>query len=327
MAIPDYQSCMLPLMRLASDGQEHIYGDAIELLAEQFHLTEQDRKELLPSGQEPRFDNRVGWAITYLKKAGLLERSGRGRFRISQRGVEVLNQNPANINTRFLRQFPEFLEFQRKTDSKQDGNDAELSQAPLVQVASSPNRHRNGLQEAPVEVELRQTPQEILDASYQSLRRTLAQDLLERVKASPPRFFENLVVDLLVGMGYGGSKKDAGQAVGQSGDGGIDGIIKEDKLGLDAVYIQAKRWDGTVGRPVVQAFAGSLEGQRARKGVLITTSQFSQDAKDYVTRIEKRIVLIDGEQLAQLMIDFGVGVAEVATYTVKKVDSDYFGVE
>lgn len=327
MPIPDYQSCMLPLIRLASDGHEHVYGDVTETLAQQFQLTEQDRRELLPSGQEPRFDNRVGWAITYLKKAGLLERRGRGRFRITQRGMDVLNKNPATINTKFLRQFPEFLEFQRKANNKQDGTHSELTQSALVQVPSAQNRYLNSAEEAPDEVEPHQTPQEVLDASYQSLRRTLAQDLLDRVKASPPRFFENLVVDLLVTMGYGGSKKDAGQAVGQSGDGGIDGIIKEDKLGLDAVYIQAKRWEGTVGRPVVQAFAGSLEGQRARKGVLITTSQFSPEAKDYVTRIEKRIVLIDGEQLAQLMIDYGIGVAEVATYTVKRVDSDYFGEE
>ena len=195
-------------------------------------------------------------------------------------------------------QFPEFAEF--RTLSRQNDEQEEKEEEPT------------------------QTPEETLESSYQSLRRALAQELLERIKGCPPRFFEKLVVDLLVAMGYGGSRKDAGQAVGQSGDGGIDGIIKEDKLGLDVVYIQAKRWDGTVGRPVVQAFAGSLEGQRARKGVLITTSQFSQDAKDYVNRIEKKIVFIDGEQLAQLMIDHNMGATEVATYTVKKVDLDYF---
>jgi restriction system protein len=183
---------------------------------------------------------------------------------------------------------------------------------------------RQSIRREEEEVEPDQTPEEILELSYQSLRHDLAQELLERVKNSSPRFFENLVVDLLVAMGYGGSRKDAGQAVGQSRDGGIDGIIKEDKLGLDVVYVQAKRWEGTVGRPVVQAFAGSLEGQRARKGVLLTTSQFSQDARDYVSRIEKKIVLIDGEQLAQLMIDHGIGVAEVASYAVKKADLDYF---
>ena len=163
-----------------------------------------------------------------------------------------------------------------------------------------------------------------MDAGYQEMRRDLSQELMNRIKSSSPRFFEHLVVDLLVAMGYGGSRKDAGEAVGQSGDGGIDGIIKEDMLGLDAIYLQAKRWDGTVGRPVVQAFAGSLEGHRARKGVLITTSQFSPEALDYVTRIEKKIVLIDGEDLAKLMIDFGIGVAAEASYEIKRLDTDYF---
>jgi restriction system protein len=198
-------------------------------------------------------------------------------------------------------QFSEFAEFRSlsRQNDRQDDNDEEPSQ----------------------------TPEEILESSYQSLRRALAQELLDRIKRCSSQFFENLVVDLLVAMGYGGSRKDAGQAVGQSSDGGIDGIIKEDRLGLDVVYIQAKRWEGTVGRPVGQAFAGSLEGQRARKGVLITTSQFSQDAKDYVSRIEKKIVLVDGEQLAQLMIDYSIGVNEVTRYTVKKIDLDYFGEE
>jgi restriction system protein len=179
----------------------------------------------------------------------------------------------------------------------------------------------NGLEGGTVET---QTPEEVLEASYLELRRALAQELIDRVMACPPKFFESLVVDLIVAMGYGGSRRDAGRAIGQSGDGGIDGIIKEDKLGLDIVYIQAKRWNNVVGRPVVQAFAGSLDGQRARKGIMITTSYFSPDARDYVGRIEKKIVLIDGVQLAQLMIDYGIGVAEVANYTVKRVDLDYF---
>jgi restriction system protein len=168
------------------------------------------------------------------------------------------------------------------------------------------------------------TPREVMDAGYQEMRRDLSQELLNRIKSSPPRFFEHLVVDLLVAMGYGGSRKDAGEAVGQSGDGGVDGIIKEDKLGLDAIYLQAKRWEGTVGRPVVQAFAGSLEGHRARKGVLITTSQFSPEALDYVTRIVSKIVLIDGEELAKLMIDYGIGVADDVVYEIKRLDTDYF---
>jgi len=301
MAIPDFQSLMLPLLTILGDSQEHTLSGVIEQLALQVGLTDTDRKELLPSGRQFKFDNRVGWVRTHLKKAGLLESTGRGKFRITERGLSVLRSKPSYINIKFLMQFPEFVEFRNlsRSDNKQDDREEESNQ----------------------------TPEELLEASYQNLRQALAQELLERIGNCSPRFFENLVVDLLVAMGYGGSRKDAGQAVGQSGDDGIDGIIKEDKLGLDVVYIQAKRWEGTVGRPIVQAFAGSLEGQRARKGVLITTSQFSQDAREYVGRIEKKIVLIDGKQLAQLMIDHSIGVAEVATYTVKKVDADYFGEE
>lgn len=299
MAIPDYQSLMLPLLKLAQDGQDHSLSESIDTLAPEFRLTGEERKELLSSGRQAKFDNRVGWARTYLKKAGLLESTGRAKFRITERGLEVLRHSPTRIDVRFLMQYPEFAEFQNRP-----------SQSVVQQ---------NGHGEEPA-----QTPEELLEANYQNLRQDLSQELLERIMSCSPQFFETLVVDLLVAMGYGGSRKDAGQAVGQSGDGGIDGIIKEDKLGLDIVYIQAKRWEGTVGRQVVQAFAGSLEGQRARKGVLITTSQFSQGAKEYVNRIEKKIVLIDGEQLAQLMIDHGIGVTQVASYVVSRVDLDYF---
>lgn len=299
MAIPDYQSLMLPLLKLAQDGQDHSLSEAIDTLALEFGLSGEERKELLSSGRQAKFDNRVGWARTYLKKAGLLESTGRGKFRITERGIEALRHKATRIDNRFLMQFPEFAEFQNRP-----------SQSVIKQ---------NGQAE-----ESTQTPEELLESNYQNLRRDLAQELLDRIMGCPPKFFETLVVDLLVAMGYGGSRKDAGQAIGQSGDGGIDGIIKEDKLGLDIVYIQAKRWEGTVGRQVVQAFAGSLEGQRARKGVLITTSQFSQGAKDYVNRIEKKIVLIDGEQLAQLMIDHGIGVTQITSYVVSRVDLDYF---
>jgi restriction system protein len=291
---------MLPLLELAGDSQEHTLSEAIEILAEKFSLTDADRRELLSSGIQPRYDNRVGWARTYLKKAGLLQTPSRGRFRITERGLQVLKSNPRQIDARFLRQYPEFVEFQT--------------------VSRASGKHEAG-------EEAGQTPEEVLESSYQGLRSDLAQELLERIKKCSPKFFETLVVKLLVAMGYGGSLQDAGQAIGQSGDGGIDGTIKEDTLGLDVVYVQAKRWEATVGRPIVQAFAGSLEGVRARKGVLITTSRFSPDARDYATRIEKKIVLIDGEQLAQLMIDHDIGVAEVARYIVKRVDLDYFAEE
>jgi restriction system protein len=300
MTVPDFQSIMLPFLKIAGDGREHSFSETVEILAKQL-LSSEDLKEMLPSGQS-RFENRAGWARTHLKKAGLLEPTGRGKFRITPRGREVLNSPPDKINIKFLMQFPEFVEFRKVV--------------------------RQGNKTTPDEIndEPDQTPEESLENSYQRLRGTLAQDLLERIKGCSPSFFERLVVDLLVAMGYGGSRKDAGQAIGPSGDEGIDGIIKEDKLGLDAVYIQAKRWsrERTVGRPVVQAFMGSLAGQKARKGVLITTSQFSQDAREYINRIDTKIVLIDGEELAQLMIDHGVGVNEVATYTLKKVDADYF---
>jgi restriction system protein len=239
-----------------------------------------------------------------MKKAGLLESTGRGKFRINDRGLSVLRDDPPEINVKFLEQFPGFLEFHRGS-SKDDNNDLNDDAADKTK-----------------------TPEEILETSYQRLRGDLALDLLDRIMGCSPEFFEKLVVDLLVAMGYGGSRRDAGKAVGRSGDGGIDGIIKEDKLGLDAVYIQAKRWEGTVGRPAVQAFAGSLMGNRAGKGVFITTSQFTREASDYVKAIQQpKIVLIGGEELAQFMINHDIGVADVATYRVKRVDLDYFGEE
>ncbi len=300
MATPDFQSLMLPLLQVAGDGREHTNDDIHDLLARSFGVSAEDRKEMLPSGRQSKFENRVGWATTHLRKAGLLEGTGRGRFRITARGADVLRDKPPAIDVRFLNRFPEFVLFRSRTQPKS---------GPLSQTGDTD----------------RQTPEETLESSYQEIRDALAQELLDRVKRSSARFLETLVVDLLVSMGYGGSRRDAGQAIGSSGDDGIDGIIKEDKLGLDVVYIQAKRWSDTVGRPTVQGFAGSLEGHRAKKGVLITTARFSDEARDYVERIEKKIVLIDGEELAQLMIDHGVGVTEFATYSVKKVDLDYFG--
>lgn len=301
MAVPGFQTFMLPFLKFLSDGKEHTIGELDEYLAEAFSLSEADKSELLASGKQSKFENRVHWVRTYLIKAGLVESTGRARFRITGRGQTVLSTDPKDINIRFLNQFPEFVEFHKRSSKSEKSNDDEDEPKSLTK-----------------------TPEELLDESYLNLRRSLADELLDRVKKCSPRFFENLVVDLLVAMGYGGSRKDAGSAIGKSGDGGIDGIIKEDRLGLDIVYIQAKRWEGTVGRPVVQAYAGSLEGFRARKGVLITTSKFTPDAHSYIERIEKKIVLIDGEQLAQFMIDFGIGVTEVNHYVVKKMDQDYF---
>lgn len=310
MPIPDFQSLMLPFLKLASDGNEHSITETTEKLAQQFRLSETDREELLPSGKQRKFDNRVSWTRTYLQKAFLLSNTGRSKFRITERGINVVRTNPPSINVKFLNQFPEFLAFHAPTNEKENrtNGNAFISQ-DIVEKTS-------------------QTPQEILDTTYQSLRQNLAEELLEHIKNNSPKFFESLVVDLLVAMGYGGSRKDAGQAIGQVGDGGIDGIIKEDKLGLDAIYIQAKRWEGTVGGPLVQGFAGALMGKKARKEILITTSTFSQQARNYANSIDNlKIILIDGEQLAQFMIDHDTGVTEESRYIVKKIDLDYFGDE
>jgi restriction system protein len=302
MAIPDYQTIMLPLLQFAEDGQEHAKREAIEYLAEQFQLTEAEQRELLPSGRQYTFDNRVGWARTYLQKAGLVEYTRRAHFRITTRGQEILQSNPQRIDNHFLKQFPEFIAFKEKSNKL---------------------KTTKTLDESDMNNDI--TPEEAMEAAYLRVRQSLASELLQVVMENSPTFFEQLVVDLLIKMGYGGTRKAAGEAIGRSGDGGIDGIIKEDRLGLDIVYIQAKRWEGTVSRPEIQKFAGALQGQRAKKGIFITTSVFSQGAQEYVKYIDSKIVLIDGEMLAELMIDYGVGVSTVASYDVKRIDSDYFG--
>lgn len=299
MAIPDYQSVMLPLLKFLADGTEHSLREAIDSLADEFSLSEAERTEMLASGQQAIFNNRVGWARTYLKKAGLLESTRRAFFRITDRGKKVLAAAPSRIDVNFLEQFEEFVQFR------------------------SIRREKTHSEEAVGDV-TDQTPEESLESAYQKLREGLASEILQITKSCSPAFFEQLVVDLLVKMGYGGSRREAGQALGKSGDGGIDGIIKEDKLGLDIIYIQAKRWDGTVGRPEVQKFAGALQGQRAKKGIFITTSAFTKDATDYAAFIDSKIILIDGARLAEFMIDHGVGVATQAIYEIKRIDSDYF---
>lgn len=302
---------MLPLLRLAADGEVHRFRDCIEQLAIQFNITDEERNTMLPSGTAPLFDNRIGWARTYLKQAGCLESKKRGFFSITARGKSLLSQNPADIDNRTLSQFSEFLDFKlRRNESKQpDGL------ASLPQVIDG---HGDLAEAAEI------TPEELFSQAYQRLRVNLETELLEQVKLSSPSFFERLVIDLLVAMGYGGSRQDAGQAIGKSGDGGIDGIIKEDKLGLDAIYVQAKRWEGTVGRPEIQKFAGALQGQRANKGVFITTSNFSREAEEYAKIISSKIILITGQQLATFMVDHNVGVSPISQYELKRIDSDYF---
>lgn len=300
MSIPDYQSIMLPFLKFSSDNKEHSKKEAIEHLAGVFHVSEEERGKLLESGLQSIFENRVGWANTYLKKAGLLESPKRSYFKITSEGLAVLAKNPAKIDAKFLRQFPSFVEFQSLKKDKTENDSVEA------------------------ENETVRTPQELIEASYLKIKKDLAQDLLALVKQNSPRFFERLVVELLLSMGYGGSRSDAGQAIGQSHDGGIDGIIKEDKLGLDVVYLQAKRWENVVGSKEIRNFVGSLVGQKANKGVFITTSEFTKDALEYVKTIVHKVVLIDGEMLSQLMIENNIGVSKIVNYEVKKIDSDYF---
>jgi restriction system protein len=301
MPIPDYQMLMLPLLKLVEDGQEHWIRALIKNLAEQFHLSDEEKRELLPSGQQPLFDNRVGWARTYLKKAGLIVSTKRGFIKITDRGFNVIKEEPRKIDSEYLEQFPEFLEF--KSTKKKGQEIDELEQ------------------------DNKNTPLELLEKGFETIRNNLSQDLLKTVKDSTPDFFERLVVDLLIAMGYGGTRKEAGETIGRIGDEGVDGIIKEDKLGLEVIYIQAKKWEGTVGRPEIQKFVGALHGKRAKKGIFITTSSFSQDAIDYALNIETKVILIDCDKLTQYMIDNNVGVSVISNYAIKQIDSDYFSGE
>jgi restriction system protein len=304
MAVPGFQELTLPVLREYADGQEHTTREVRDRVAIRLGLTADDLAEVLPSGRQTRFANRAAWAHGYLKESGLLESPRRGTYRITEVGQRVLVAPPERIDIPFLMQFPGMRAFRNRRGE------------------SEPEDRAVGPESAGAAPEL--TPDEQIRAGYESLRNSLASQLLTRVQQASPAFFETLVVELLVAMGYGGSHEDAARVVGRSGDGGIDGIIKEDRLGLENIYIQAKRWEGTVGRPVIQQFAGALQGQRARKGVLITTSAFSRDAWEYAKGLQNTIVLMDGEQLAQLMIDFNVGVSEVETLRLKRLDEDYF---
>lgn len=301
MAVPDFQSLMLPLLQFVGDGKEHSLGEARDSLAAHFGLSKSDREELLASGRQTRFANRVAWAKGYLQQAGLLVASRRAHFMITNRGLELLQSPPPRVDIRFLERYPEFVEFRR----------------PKEPIGSPEEVARTATEES-------ETPEEVLESAYGRMKAGLVSEVLARVKAASPEFFERLVVELLLKMGYGGSRKDAGQAIGKAGDEGIDGVISEDRLGLDIVYLQAKKWETSVGRPDIQKFVGALQGKRARKGVFITTASFSSEAISYVDRIDPKVVLIDGRRLAELMIDFEVGVATARTYSVKRLDSDYF---
>jgi restriction system protein len=301
--IPDFQTLMLPLLEALADGRERLMRDVTGQLADRFHLTEEERGQMLPSGQNKVFVNRVAWAKAHLKAAGLLDNPSRGKIRLSDEGRRVLAQKPAKLNCGFLKRYPPYLAF-----------------AGQQAAAPADNTPAAG----PLDLEERKTPLELLDSSYRALRKAAAEELLSRLKACSPSFFEQVVVKLLLAMGYGGVAGE-GLVTGKSGDGGLDGLIKEDKLGLDVVCIQAKRWEGPVGRPVVQGFVGSMDYVRAKKGVILTTSHFTQDALDYVERIEgKKVVLIDGDRLAEFMLDHGVGVTTTKVYELREVSNDFF---
>jgi len=300
MAIPDYQTLMLPLLKIADDGKEHLLKESINILSEQFNLSDDDISALLPSGTQTIIYNRIGWARTYMKKAGLLTSPKRGHFQITEKGKELLKKNPSKIDVKLLDQYDEFVSF--KTTHRTKDIDR-------IQEEKSDEFD---------------TPEEALEYGYQKITSNLSEDILSTIKECSPSFFEKLVVDLLITIGYGGSRKEAGEVLGKSGDGGIDGIIKEDKLGLDIIYIQAKRWENIIGRPEIQKFAGALLGQKAKKGIFITTSNFTQEALEYAQSLENKVVLIDGDKLAQLMIEHNLGVSTVTSYEIKRIDSDYF---
>jgi restriction system protein len=301
MAVPDFQSFFKPLLEIAADGQEHSLREARDRIAKEMGLTQADLDEKLPSGNQTKFDNRVAWAKSYFIQAKVLDGTRRGYFKIAERGRELLTQGHHRIDIKVLNQYPEFVEFHTAQPAGALGGTSEPEKEPP-----------------------KTTPEEVLQQAYQNIRNELAGELLTHIQNNTPQFFERLVVDLMVAMGYGGTIRDAGQAIGHAGDEGIDGIIKEDRLGLDVIYLQAKKWEGTVGRPELQKFVGALHGKRAKKGVFITTGRFSADAISYVATIDPKVILIDGRSLASYMIDFDVGVAKATTYEIKKFDSDYF---
>ncbi|MGB3224843.1 MAG: restriction endonuclease [Desulforhopalus sp.] len=299
MTVPDFQSFFLPVLELAADREIHTTKETYNDMVNHFGLSEADQNEMLPSGKQATYKNRIGWAKVYLAKAGLLESPKRGTFHITERGIKVLEGRPTTFRVKDLKQFEEFVDFHQSNHQKKD----------IVTIENDDSID---------------TPEETFEQAYQELHRSLASELLDQIKANTPEFFEQLVVKLLVKMGYGGSIKDAGQALGRTGDEGIDGIIKEDKLGLDVIYIQAKRWQGSVGRPEIQKFVGALHGQRAKKGVFITTGNFTKDAQQYVSTIDPKVVLVDGIQLVELMIDHNLGVSIADIYEIKNIDTDFF---
>ena len=303
MAIPDFQSVMRPLLQAVSDGKQHSLANVMEAVSKHFQLTDEDLALRLPSGKQTYIKNRIGWARTYLTKAGLLSMPKRATIQITPQGLAALQERPDRVDVRYLRQFPEFVAFHAVRPADQPENAHILSTESIA----------NDI-----------TPDEQISIAYRTLNDALSDELLQTILVSSPTFFEQLVVDLMIAMGYGGSRAEAGKATKATGDDGIDGIIKEDKLGLDFIYLQAKRWKNTVHRPEIDKFIGALTRQRARKGVFITTSEFSPGAREAAAGLDMKIVLIDGRELASLMIDNGLGVTTKETYAIRHIDTDYF---
>ena len=302
MAIPTYEQLMLPLLEVLRNESIYTNKECIDILAEKLNITEEELRELLPSGKKKVFYDRVNWAKTYMKKAGLVEAPRRGTMRIMQLGLELLQENPLELKSKDLLRYSSFNDFIN---------------------ASNRNQENSAINEVSLN---EKTPSEEIANAFENLKTSLADEILEKINSCSFEFFEKLVIELLIKMGYGGSREEAGRATKKTGDEGIDGIINEDRLGLDSIYIQAKRWKDTlVGRPEIQKFSGALDTPGASKGIFITTSTFSKEAREYVKAINtKNIVLIDGMQLAQYMIEFNVGVSTEIIYEVKKIDTDYF---
>lgn len=309
--LPDYQSLMLPVLTAAAAGEVRI-GNVVERLGDELDLTPDQRSELLPSGRQTVFSNRVHWAKTYLAQAGLVQNTRRGHFQITSRGQRVLDSRPARIDNELLNQFQEFQSFRER---------ARVSPVEVSDVTVQPQSEQPDLSK---EID---TPDEIMRRAHRQINTALAEDLLNRVRAAPPEFFERLMVSLLISMGYGGSRADkAGRTLGRSGDDGVDGVIDQDPLGLDRVYIQAKRYSAgnNIGSSAIRDFFGSLDRHKASKGLFVTTSAFSSSAKETAEFLSKRIVLIDGEQLAALMVQQNIGCRIEDTLLIKKIDEEFF---
>ena len=300
-SVPGFQYFMLPFLNVLSDGKTRHMNEVNELIIKNTGLTHEQCSVLLPSKADTLVRNRIGWVRTYLYKAGLIVQASRGNYHISQAGLQAIKERPHGIDIKYLRTQAAFQEWGNSFSNEKDDSVTESST-----------------------METFKTPQELLETSYQIITNSIAEELLDRIKKASPAFFEKLVVDVLIAMGYGGFDSSNGQVTQYSGDGGIDGIIKEDKLGLDTIYIQAKRWENSVPVSAVRDFAGSLLSKKARKGVFITTSYFPQSAYDYVKSIDPTIILIDGEQLTKMMIEYNVAVTKNKSYEIKRIDNDYF---